>query len=307
MKIRKLLMIVSGTLFLLGACHSKSPKNQETDFVIPDSLSSEAFTSLQDEAMEGIIENLASPVEVSMMLHNLNVPFLERLPANSKNAEDLNTSFQKALMLGILSADLGYLNIYEKNTPIIDYISAIKFLTDELKVGQFYNFNTLKSLSENKHDLDSLMFISVHSFNKMNSFLEKTKRGQISALVMTGLWVEGMYLATQVIKDYPHQEISESIGEQKLIIEDLFSVLNVYRSIPGFGLLVNELEQLKTLLNKVEITYETGEPETMEDENGMLVIVQNERSIVHITEKQLDQITSKTAEIRNRLLNFKSD
>lgn len=307
MRIRKTILLVTGALFLLGACQSKSPKNQETDFEIPDSLVSESYASLQNEAMEGIIENLASPVEVSMMLHNLNVPFLDRMPTNTKNVEDLNTNFQKSLMLGILSADLGYLNIYEKNTPIIDYISSIKFLTDELKVGQFYDFSTLKRLSENKHELDSLMFISVHSFNKMNSFLEKTKRGHISTLVMTGLWVEGMYLATQVIKDYPHQEISESIGEQKLIIEDLFSVLNVYKGIPGFGPLVNELEQLKTLLNEVEITYETGEPETVEDENGMLVIVQNEKSIVRITEKQLNQITSKTAEIRNQLLNFKSD
>jgi len=289
------------------ACHSKSPKNQKEDFVIPDSISSETYGSLQSEAMEGIIENLASPVEVSMMLHDLDVPFSENLPADNKNVENLNTNFQKAVMLGILSGDLGYLNIYEKNTTIIDYISSIKYLTDELKVGQFYDFSTLKRLSENKHDLDSLMFISVRSFNKMNSFLEQTKRGHISTLVITGLWVEGLYLATQVVKNYPHREISESIGEQKLIMEDLFSVLKTYKEVPSFSQLLDELQQLKTLLDEVEITYETGEPETVEDENGMLVIVQNDKSIVNITDEQLNKITSKTAEIRNLLLNYESN
>ncbi len=286
---------------LLG-CKYQQGSSEKTEFTVPDSLALNASSELHQEAMEGIIENLASPVEVAAMLNDMGVPYFGNILVSTEIAEDLTTNFQKALMLGVLSADLGYLNIYRKNTSIIDYISSIKYITDELKVGQFYDFTTLKRLSENKHDLDSLMYISVRSFNQMNSYLEKTHRTNISSLVITGLWLEGFYLATQVAKDFPSHEISESIGEQKIIMEDLFSILENHKDKPGFNDLIAHLNLLKHEFDNVEITYEIGEPETVEDENGMLVIIQNEESIVHITDDQLNKIINRTSEIRNHFI-----
>ena len=45
----------------------------------------------------------------------------------------------------------------------------------------------------------------------------------------------------------------------------------------------------KTEFDKVEITYEMGEPETVE-KDGMVMIVQNERSIVQIPDGQMERI-----------------
>ena len=53
--------------------------------------------------------------------------------------------------------------------------------------------------------------------------------------------------------------------------------------------------------DQVEITYEMGEPETVE-QDGMVMIVQNERSIVHIKDEQMKNIIRKTAEVRNQLI-----
>jgi len=229
-------------LVLLVACNSKQSDSRKDSFDIPDSLLMDTSAEIHKEAMFNVIENLGSPVEVSAMLHDLGVPYYGDLLAPTDKADNLNTSFDQSLMLGAMSADLGYLNIYMKNTPIIDYISSIKLLSDELEVGQFFDFNTLKRLSENKHDLDSLMFISVHSFNEMNSYLERTHRSDVSALVVTGLWLEGMYLATQVALKHSEESLYESIGEQKIIMEDLFSILKSHRDVPGFPELIEELE-----------------------------------------------------------------
>jgi len=42
----------------------------------------------------------------------------------------------------------------------------------------------------------------------------------------------------------------------------------------------------------------------MEDENGMLLIIQNETSVVHITESQIKSVSERTTIIRNHLLNL---
>ncbi len=304
MRAKFVLSISIVLLGLLAGCNSQRNQTGKESFDIPDSLLMDPSYEIHKEAMFNVIENLGSPVEVSAMLHDLGVPYYGDLLAPADRAENLNTSFDQSLMLGAMSADLGYLNIYAKNTPIVDYISSIKLLSDELEVGQFFDFNTLKRLSENKHDLDSLMFISVHSFNEMNSYLERTHRSAISSLVITGLWLEGMYLATQVALKHSEETLYESIGEQKIIMEDLFSILKAHRNTPGFPELIEELESLKKEFAFVEISYIDGEPEMIEDENGMLTIIQNETSMVTITEDQIKSVSERTTIIRNHLLNL---
>ena len=89
-------------------------------------------------------------------------------------------------MLGIYGADLGYLNIYGKTGNSVDVLSAIKRLADGLRVGQFFDFETLKRLSTSKSNLDSLLFLSVNSYNQIDNYLRNNDRGSISALMITG-------------------------------------------------------------------------------------------------------------------------
>ncbi len=286
------------------SCNFNKDQNSQDSFDIPDSVGIVETSLLQKEAMAEVVSNLASPVEVAAMLSNLGIAFQGDLLSSTDQVKSLNTNFHRALALGALGADLGYLNIYKKNNKALDYLSSINYLAEELNVGQFFDFKTLKRLSENKHDLDSLMYQSVHSFNEMNSYLEESHRGNISALVITGLWLEGFYLATQISMEQNNATLNESIGEQKIIIEDLFSILENYETDTAFQNLIRGLTQLKEEFAEVKISYEAGEPEMIEDENGMLVVIQNEKSIINISDEQLRKIILKTEEIRNRFINL---
>ncbi len=142
---------------------------------------------------------------------------------------NLTTSYQQSLNLGIYAADLGYLNMYNKTTAVIDYLTAIKTLSDQIKVGQFFDFTTLKRLATNSKNLDSLMYISVHSFNQMDKYLHSNNRTNLSTLIVTGVWIEGLYLGTQVYKVSPDKELADRIGEQKLTLDQLVLVLDKYQ------------------------------------------------------------------------------
>jgi hypothetical protein len=119
--------------------------------------------------------------------------------------------------------------------------------------------------------------------------------------MITGIWIEGMYLATQVAKENPDPALQTRIGEQKLNMNNLFLILNPYKGQKPIQDLIETLDQIKTEFDQVEITYEMGEPETVE-KDGMVMIVQNERSIVNITDDQLKRITGITEEVRNKLI-----
>jgi len=299
-------MIRNSLLFLLSlalitSCQSKKAKLSDPDLDIPDSLELAADIQISEEALDEIVQNVSSPIEMAALIKEIGTPFSIDYLATTDYVERYNTSFQMAYILGVFGADLGYLNIYDKNTEVVDYLTSINKLADGIKVGQFFDFSTLKRLSTSRENIDSLMYISVNNFNNMDSYLRDNQRGHLSALMITGIWVEGMYLATQVAKENSDPALYNRIGEQKLNMNNLFLILNAYNSQKQVRDLIETLNRIKVEFDQVEITYEMGEPETVE-QDGMIMIVQNEKSIVHITDEQMENIIRITEKVRNKLI-----
>ncbi|MFC2080687.1 hypothetical protein ACFLR8_00580 [Bacteroidota bacterium] len=296
---KSLLLLLS--LALIFSCQSKKGKLSDADLDVPDSLEIAADLQISEEAMDEIVQNVSSPIEMAALIKEIGTPFSVDYMATTDFVDRYNTSFQMAFSLGVFGADLGYLNIYDKNTQIVDYITSINKLADGIKVGQFFDFTTLKRLTSSRENMDSLMYISVNSFNNMDSYLRDNQRGHLSALMITGIWIEGMYLATQVAKENSDPALYDRIGEQKLNMNNLFLILNAYESQKQISDLIDVLNEIKNEFDQVEITYVMGEPETVE-QDGMILIIQNERSIVHITDEQMKRIINKTEEVRNKLI-----
>jgi hypothetical protein len=298
--IRKTVLFVL-SLILITSCQSKKGKLSDSGFEIPDSLEIAADQQISEEAMEEIVQNVSSPIEMAALIKEIGTPFSIDYLATTDFVDRYNTSYQMAYILGVFGADLGYMNIYDKNTQILDYLTAINKLADGIYVGQFFDFATLKRLATSRENLDSLMYISINSFNNMDSYLRENQRGQLSALMITGIWVEGMYLATQVARKNANPLLYQRIGEQKLNMNNLFLILNAYKSQKNIQDLIDVLNEIKIEFDQVEITYEMGEPETVE-QDGMIMIVQNEKSIVHITDEQMQKIIQITEKVRNQLI-----
>jgi len=170
-------------LLVFGCRSGNKGSNADADFDVPDSVVTEGELEVSDEAMSNIVQNISSPVEMAALIKALGVPFSNRYLASTDEVDNYNTNFKQALSLGIYGADLGYLNMYNKTTTVIDYLSSIKKLSDALKVGQFFDFTTLKRLATNNTNLDSLMYISVHSFNQMDKYLRENNRSSLSTLI----------------------------------------------------------------------------------------------------------------------------
>ncbi len=300
----KLVLISLSCFIMLGSCKSDGSKNKE-GLEVPDSvLNVEESMEVSDEAMEDIVQNIASPVETAALIKTLGVPFSKDYLASADDIEKYATNYQKAFALGVFGADLGYINMYNKNSSVLDYITAIKKLADGINVGQFFDFSTLKRLASNSQNLDSLMYISVHSFNEMDSYLRENKRGNLSALMITGVWIEGLYLATQVAKERPEQNLVQSIGEQKTILNQLMLILENYRGAPYINDVIKNVKTIKDEFDNIKITIEVGEPESVV-KDGKLMIIQNEKSIVHISDQQLEAIINKAENVRNELTKLK--
>jgi t-SNARE complex subunit (syntaxin) len=137
----------------------------------------------------------------------------------------------------------------------------------------------------------------------MDDYLRETDRSNLSALMISGVWIEGLYLATQVAKINNNHDLKSMIGEQKLILNDLLLVLQTYKGEQQFLDLIADYQSIKSIYDQVKITYEIGEPQAIE-KDGMMMVVQSETSNVSMSDETLGKIIDVTEEIRNKHLNI---
>lgn len=294
-----LLLIV---VFVCMACRNSTSKTSEFVFPEADSVPMAESQKLSPEAIADISKNITSPVEIANLLFTLDVPFSQNYLATSIDPKKQGTNFDKALELGILGADLGYLNIYEKTGSSLDVLSSIRKLSEDIKVGQFFDFESIKRLSQNKSNLDSLLFISIDSYNQIDNYLRANDREQLSALMILGVWLEGQYIATQVVSKVPNKILSDRIGEQKIILNDLIFLISPYcNRDTEFKALCKDLYDIKDKYRDIRITYTQGDPISVEKDGG-LSVTQTETSVVEMTKDQLDGIIEITKNIRNRFV-----
>lgn len=283
-----------------GGCSDK--KSQESDtLALPDSLISDAPLELSEDIMGEVIQNISSPVEMANLIKASGAEFSQRILNNTDNISKYETSYKRALNLGVFSADLGYINIFDKNNVVVSYLLAVKNLADGIRVGQFFDFNALKQMASNSTNLDSLMEMSVSSFNKMDSYLRDQKRSNVSTLIVTGTWIEGLYISSMVVKETKNKELSTRIAEQKNIIDILEIIISNYASEPNFAVLVEDIRVLKAAYEPIRITTELGEPKRIE-KDGTLIVIQDEVSTAHYTDEQLNKIMDLIIKIRNKIV-----
>ena len=161
-----------------GGCNNNKTSSN-TDIFKSIVEESDALDSMEYETSETtetlqILQNISSsPVEMAALLQATGVPFNENYITSIDDVDRYNTDFKRALNLGIFGADLGYLNMYRKTGPVMTNMRAIRKLSEELRVQQFFDFNTIRRLATNNENLDSLMYLSVSSFNNMDVHLQK--------------------------------------------------------------------------------------------------------------------------------------
>lgn len=297
MKQRSIALLL--VILMLGSCGNRNKETLPVSYEEPNP--DELLVS--EEAMDEVIENIASPIEVASLLNDLNVPFSVSYLADPDKMSSYATNYEMAYYLGALSSDLGYLNMYNKTGSAINYLSTINKLTEALDVGQFFDFVKMKRLATGQNTLDSLLFVSMNSYNQMDHHLKATGRGNLSALMVSGVWLEGLYLATQVYDKSKVEELRDVIGQQKLILNNLLIIMEKYRSDDFFAGMLADYYLIKDQFDNVTITYEIGEPRTVEVD-GMLMVIQDESSSIEIPDETLSQIIKVTELIRNKHLNI---
>lgn len=285
---------------LLAACKSENSVNEAEFQNSLDSLNN-VMPVIDEKAVISILEQIPSPLEISMLLKKANAQYNRSILNAPGNSPRYNTHFKKALNLGIYGADLGYTNIYGENMESIRYLSSIKSLANDLNIGQFFDVQAISKLATNSNNLDSLLLATTQNFNSINQYLQSQNRANLSLLFLVGGWVEAMGILCEVTAQSPDQhELIEGIGQQKIVFEQLVLLLTLYKDDPDMASLLTDFQDLKMIYDGINIVY-TYKESSMEVVDGVVVIKDNSTTTISITEKEAMDIKIRINSIKTKI------
>lgn len=300
MKIGKLSIVLLAAI--LAACGGKKQDAEQAFLESLDSTKTEG-PSISEEVIGDILQQIPAPLEISVLLKESGQKYNLAYLNTPDNLSKYNSNFKKALNLGVYGTDLGYTNIYEKNQDGVKYMSSIKELADGLNIGQFFDVATIGRLAGNSKNLDSLLLITTQNFNNINHYLQTQSRANLSVLLLAGGWLEAVHIVCNVAQaNMSNKELQETIGEQKVILENIMLLLSFYKdSDPNMASLLTDMELLKKEYDKVNIIY-TYKESTFEIVDGVMVIKDNSTTTIEITPDDIKNIGAAIKTIRSKII-----
>lgn len=296
----RIVLAVLCAAILVGCGPGKKPDDQAFQSSL-DSIASQT-SSIDDELINSVLQQIPSPLEISVLLKEAGRKYDNTLLNSPDNVGKYNSNYKMALNLGIYGTDLGYTNIYQKNQDGIKYLATIESLAEGLNIGQFFDIKTIGRLAANSKNLDSLLLLTTQNFNAINSYLQNQSRANLSVLLLTGGWVEAMQITLQMAaKDPTNKTLMDTIGEQKIILEQIVLLLSFYKDDESMASLLKDMEGLKQAYDKVNIVY-TYKEATVEVVNGVAVVKDNSTTSIDITPNDISAIQGMMNSIRNKII-----
>lgn len=297
-KLTNLSFAIILTIGMLAGCQcSNTDSQKEITNVETDSADGAKGAENKLQKVQEIFYTIPSPMEMASLLKKTGTGYESAMLNDINNVVKYTSSKRQALNLGIYGSDLSYASIFNQNQEAIIYLSCAKQLADKLGVTNAFSNETMDRIEMNIENRDSLLEIISDSFYTLDAYLKENDRENISALVITGGWIEGLYLATSIAneQDEVPEELRKRIADQKFSLGDLIELVEGYRAAGGLDDVLTDLQSLQEIYEKIEITTEDSEV-TTDESSGMTII--GGGSTYELTDEQLQEISQRVSEIR---------
>ena len=223
-----------GILILLWSCggsgtSSETASNQGDEF--------ESAQSEVAEQIDKVVHELPPPSEVPLLLQQVGADFNSAVTNDISKVGSYQTNEKAALNLGIFATDVGYYASYEQVQDALKYMEGCQNLADYLGIASSFDVNLLRRFEQNIGNRDSLAVLVNEAMEQAEAQLENNDRTTIAALALAGSYIEGLYISTQVVKNYPDdlppdvrnlvlEPLMRLIADQQRPLLDLIGVLN---------------------------------------------------------------------------------
>ncbi len=243
---------------LIAGCKGDVTQNKET--VVSPANDSTIVTREKEPLklklhLSMSISDIPFPFEILDTLYSKKIPFDDKSMNSLANYSKYTQYNSKAMNLGVYGADLAYAVTFEQFQVIGPCIKTTKKLAEDLNIDFAFNQEMMDKYSKYKNNKDSLTQIVFDSYQKVDNALKNDERVGIASLVVTGSWLEGLYISTKTFINSPKTDDNKSlyriIGKQKESLRLITNILEEYKTDAYISSLLKSLNELTSDYNAV--------------------------------------------------------
>jgi len=293
---KSLFLLCLGVFILSFSACKKDKKQKETakeseETVTVDTIDKKLVKDVK--AVKEMFYSMPSPLEVAMILKQAGKDYNPEILNSTENTSKYVTNKRMAINLGVYTTDLSYSSLYDQTQTTIDYINASKEMAEGLGMLHAINEKTIQRLEANVNNRDVILDIISETIMNSSSFFKENDRQAISTIVLVGGWVEGLYIATNLVGDHPTQnqidnsELIARIADQKLALNTIMKLLEKNKDDKNIQSVMVQIKDLKETYDKIEITSSKVVPVTDEETNVTTLKSETTLSMTPETYKEL--------------------
>ncbi len=298
-KVLYFLTVVFAITLLIGCGSGKDSASDSDNLVTIDSLEIDEQLIQDVKAVKEIFYSLPSPLETAMILKQAGAKYNEELMNPTENTSNYVTNKSMALNLGIYTTDLSYASLFDQTQATINYMNAAKKMAEGLGILNAIDEDVIERLEANINNRDIIMDIISETIMNSSSFFEENDRQAMSSIVLVGGWVEGLYIATNLVgpdTDLNNNELVNRIIDQKLTLSTVFSLLEENNENEDVQTIITNINELKAIFEKIEIKTSKIEPVTDEDTK---VTTLKSKTTISMSPETYNELKEKVKIIRN--------
>ena len=240
--------------------------------------------------------SIPSPVQTALLIRELGLPYNNSLPLSTDSLARFTTKEKQALAMGICGADLAYVTIHKDGQRSLKTLKAIEQLSGQLNLSNAFDKDLMEGFKKNINNQDSLLRFTGKAFRAADMYLKNDQRNDVSAGVLAGGWIEGLYLTLGSTGEKVDPRIAGRIAEQRHTLDNLIALL---KQNNGSSALVDSLQDLATAYEAVKTEYTFVQP-TLDAVNKTTYI--NSVSKAEVPSEALQTIIRKVRAIRSSII-----
>ena len=296
-------VLVIGILALsFFGCGGKSDSDDGDKLREEQLLIDENLESAISDSLIQTLNSIPSPIETAFQIKENGIDYNSNYLNSPNNYDQYETSSILALNLGIYSADLAYCNIYE-SPDATSFLGAVYEVSKPLGLESHFDVDAMMDLMKSENsNLDSMLQVTTEKFEEINKQLQEDDRSHFSVLMLSGGWLEGLHLLTSVYQQNPSAALRERIGEQKIVLSQLISLISFYKDKDEtVKKIYSNFSKLRDIYNEIKIERSKNDTVEiiMDAELGIPIAVPQGTSTIIITDDHINKIIALVKETRN--------
>lgn len=284
-------------LLLLSGCGG-APNGDGKDAGTADTLDTTPKADAGLMKVGGKLFSVPSPLQTALLIKKLNLPYKKELPLALEAMDKMATNAQQALGMGAYGADLGYVAVHKDGQRALRTLEVVQKLSGQLQMSNAFDATLVEAFKKSMNNEDSLLRFTGMAFRAADRYLKVNDRNDVSAYVLAGGWVEGMYLTLSGAPEKPDQALIDRVGQQRHTLENMIALITEVDQEKSQATLVAALKDLLSAYQGVGSTYQYQAP-TVDATHKTTYI--NSTSTITMSPEVLATIAGKVMSIRNMI------